>query len=140
MPDTPTAPSAEEIGAAIALLRGIPGVTEQHTLEDIAEISTPLVQLAHSLAEWLNDHHSRPDAGQIASVLDTLATEHGLHITTDPGDLLGYLYYVKDAETRQWYPKPDRTWMADGLDNARRYGAPGARLAAVYLLPEGGQA
>lgn len=138
MPDTTTA-TAEDIGAAIALLRTIPGVTEQHTLDDIAEISTPLVQLAHSLTEWINDHHSRPDTGQIASVLDHLAAEHGLRITTDPdrGEVIKLALVRQDPDDGLWrvstYLRPDEQIPTELI-------ADGLRVATMHLLPEGGQA
>lgn len=129
MPDTTTA-TAEDIGAAIALLRTIPGVTEQHTLDDIAEISTPLVQLAHSLTEWINDHHSRPDTGQIASVLDHLAAEHG-------GEVIKLALVRQDPDDGLWrvstYLRPDEQIPTELI-------ADGLRVATMHLLPEGGQA
>ncbi|NEW49370.1 hypothetical protein GV792_04840 [Nocardia cyriacigeorgica] len=137
-----TTPTPDEITAALAVLRAS-GAEGDDTLDAIANRVSPLRRMAFDLRNRIQrtdpDQLSALQVDTIHHLLTSLADAHGLRITTDPGKLLGYLY-VKNAETRQWYPQADRTWMADGLDNARTYGAPDTRLAAVYLLPEGGQA
>lgn len=140
-----TAPGRDEITAALAVLRRIPGVTDGHCLEDIAEISTPLVQLGYELRAWLDTSTQTPDVGQIIGQLTTIAGQHGLHIVddpADPGEPIGYISLVpRDGHYgRGWRQSSDHLWRTDQLDEAETYArASGETIAGVHLLREGGQ-
>lgn len=135
-------PTPDEITTALNTLLRVPGVDGGHSLNAVAEIASPLVQMARELRVWLHGSTQKPDLGQLASQLETFAARHGLRITTDPdpGELIGYDVarhdgdeWVVDGEDGHWSP------TAEGLARARMH-SPDSRVAALYLLPEGGQA
>lgn len=137
-----TAPTPDEITAALELLHRVPGVDGGHSLDAVAEIASPIVQMARELREWLKISRHTPDLGQLASQLESIAPRHGLRITTDPapGELVGY-YAVAPADEQmhvKWIARHlSPGTLADAAEAARdRFDS---RVAAMHLLPEGQQ-
>ena len=132
-------PTPEEIRGAIELLLSVPGVTDGHCLEDIVEISSPLVQMTTELIDMFR-RNGVPDLGRLASMIEDTAKRHGLRITADPtpGELVGYVVTEnKHTEVTQY-----STYGTTELDAARARAAKsyGTAVAALHVLPEGGQA
>lgn len=140
-------PTPDEITAALDTLRRIPDIDDQATLGAIERSNYPLRWMARDLhAQLAVDFPEHP--GALAIALSASAARHGLCITADPepGELIQY---------RVLHPTPFKptTWdlsrtqhahkyepTSEGLADAERDIAPGQRIAAVYLLPEGGKA
>ncbi|WP_446224950.1 hypothetical protein ACTWPB_07485 [Nocardia sp. IBHARD005] len=135
-----TTPTPEEITAARELLLRVPGVDGGHSLNAVAEIASPLVQMARELRTWLQSSTRTPDLGQLASQLESVAARHGLRITTDhepapPGSLIGYTH-VRACGGDWVIATPARLYSSNVVRAER---PTGLRTVALYLLPEGGR-
>ncbi|MFD4444901.1 hypothetical protein ACFWPK_34515, partial [Nocardia sp. NPDC058519] len=91
------------------------------------------------LNDWLQVADSAADT--LAVKITELAARHGLRITTDPGELVGYYVVAPDRynEGVKWNALHQ---IPGTLAEARETspGTPGRRIAVMYLLPEGGKA
>lgn len=136
-----TAPTPDEITAALAVLRAVPGVTEAHSLKGIAQIASPYEQLAREICSRWQDDPPHSDRAWVE--LAEAAHRHGLCITTDPGELVGYTSVYPPALAEGWEHDEVHVWGRNELDAAREFATArtpqGQRLAAVHLLPEGAE-
>lgn len=80
MPDQ--TPTPDEIAAARELLLRAPGVDGTTTLDEVAEIATPIRQFTRAVLAWFGE--DRIGDAEVQEQLIALATCHGLRITTDP--------------------------------------------------------
>lgn len=132
-------PTPEEITAARELLLRVPGVKPDSRLSAIAEIASPLVQMAVELRTRIDRWHETPDVGRLLSTLETIAASHGLRITTDPGELVGYAEVQPRPQDPGWYIAHAGSWQPDERPERNDLN-PGARVVALYLPPDGSQA
>lgn len=136
-----TIPTPAEIAEALDTLRRVPGVTDSHCLEEIVEISSPIVQMTQELIDAFR-RHGVPGLGRLASMLEDTAKRHGLRITTDPGDIVGYAEVGPRCNGEPGYSLVDEvgTWQPGDLDMAwADVAATGHLLVALHLVPKGGQ-
>ncbi|MFD6400763.1 hypothetical protein [Nocardia sp. NPDC060249] len=141
-----SAPRPDEITTALDTLRRVPGVADDTRLSRVPELASPLIQFGIELRRWIS-RGVTPDVGQLISTLETMAAAHGLRITTDPelGELIHYqVLHPGPFNPPEW--KISRTQHAveypptlKGLADIESHIDFGERIAAVYLLPEGGQ-
>ncbi|MBF6416927.1 hypothetical protein [Nocardia cyriacigeorgica] len=80
MPDQ--TPTPDEITAARELLLRAPGVDGTTTLDEVAEIATPIRQFTRAVLAWFGE--DRIGDAEVQEQLITLAARHGLRITTNP--------------------------------------------------------
>ncbi len=141
-------PTPDEITAAIELLRRASGVTDRHTLNDIERLNSPI----HRMAEHLHSFWTAsapPNAAIVEEHIRVAAARHGLRITTDPasGELIQYRLVLRAANGWILHDEGSSyTASPGGLGAARVDCAEAAdvegccpRIAALHLLPEGGQ-
>ncbi len=140
-------PTPDEITAALAVLRRMPGLCDNDTLGAYARANTPHRRMATDLLAWWNS--PRSSAHDLEQELADSAARHGLRITTDPdpGELIQYRL-VRAAANGWLLQDPGTSYepSAGGLSAARAdratFDNPFAvtpKLAALYLVPEGGQ-
>ncbi|MGV9742830.1 hypothetical protein [Nocardia farcinica] len=136
-------PTHDEIAAALDVLRRVPGVDERSCLHDIAVDIRPDRLMARDVRAWAirkgTDLALMADP-EIADDLDEIAARHGLRITQDPGELVGYSY-VQPSEFGPGWCLIDNagTWQPDDLDLAEEQAEGVQRVAALYLPARDGQ-
>jgi hypothetical protein len=148
---TPTpdeTPTVEQVAEALAVIRRIPGVVDTVTIGAVEQANRPVYRVARALWRFLDaepELDSVPSTSMIQIVLEGAIERHGLHITTDPaapGELVGYTSVYPPALTDGWEHDEVHVWGRHDLDAAREFATArtpeGQRVAAVYLLPEGG--
>lgn len=133
-PTPDTIPSFDEAAAALAVLRRLPDINGTATLDGIARAIHPLRLLAADLLDWLSGEV--PDSVmEMERELTERAASQGLHITTDPGEPIGYAV----TENGNSELARHRIYQADELDDARALADRQSGIV-VALLPEGGKA
>ncbi|MFI7527521.1 hypothetical protein [Nocardia salmonicida] len=140
-----TTPTPGEIAAALDVLRRVPGVGGRSCLHDIAVDIRPDRLMARDVRAWAirkgTDLALMADP-EIADDLDEIAARHGLRITCDPGDIVGYAEVGPRRNGEPGYSLVDEvgTWQPDDLDMAwADVAATGHLLVALHLVPKGGQ-
>ncbi|MGS2805365.1 hypothetical protein [Nocardia sp. MW-W600-9] len=131
-----TAPTPEEVTAALAILRRIPEINEHATLGAIERTNTPLRWMARELNEIWSENGLPVWPGNIAAELETVAARHGLRIAADLGEPIGYAIVENDNTEVASY----RVYSRADLEEARANAAKRRGGVVVALLPEGGQA
>lgn len=141
-----TTPTPAKFAEAVDLLLSAPGVTTAHTLADITAMLAPPALLAAALKALLverdvdiRDAHFM----DVATLLSDLAASQGLRITTDPGELVGHTAVVPINSDGGWMLDHGAgTYGSDDLDSIQSLVSRSdhQRVAALYLLPEGGKA
>lgn len=133
-------PTHDEITAAIMLLQSVPGIRGTDTLDQIERSNTPVRRMAADLRGWWTKSMS-PNAVDLEIELRAAADRHGLRITTDPelGELIGHYCVEPDDRNKLPWTTTHRIpgTIAEATEAAAQYGR--RRIAALYLLPEGGQ-
>ncbi len=136
-----TIPTPDEITAALDVLRRVPGVDERSCLHDIGVDIRPDRLMARDVRAWAirmgTDIALMADP-EIADELDEIAASHGLRITRDPGDLVGYTLARPCEDSPGWVVSNSGSWQPNDLGLAIAAALSHERVVAVRLLPEGG--
>lgn len=133
-----TPPTFDDVADALAVLRRVPGVTDDTRLGSVPQISPPLFQLARDLhAQWSTNFPELP--GIFAIALHAAAGRHGLQITADLGEPVGYTTLRPEGDRWRQPEQLGRATARDEYLGYARDAGDGSRAAVVYLLPEGGQ-
>lgn len=130
-------PTPAEITEALAVLRAVPGVRDIDSLGVIERKNAPI----WCMTRELNELTRAPDLTPV--VLAEIAARHGLRITTDPGELVGYTAVVPINSDGGWMLDHGvGTYGSDDLDSIRSLVSRSGHqcVVALRLLPEGGKA
>lgn len=143
-----TIPTPDEITAALAVLRRMPGMCDNDTLGAYARANDPILRMARDLL-----HATADNPYDIADNLVAIAARHGLRITTDPdpdpGKADGYRLMRPIDNGSAWAPSmhgascylPNSAGLASAYEDCALFSTASnpLRVAAFRLLPEGGQ-
>lgn len=149
-----TIPTPAEITAILATLRRIPGMNDATTIGEIEYANTPEYRTTRALRRYLEeetnlDPDDIPSTRDLELALGRALAAHGLRITADPapGELIQYRLVRQAANGHVMHDAsvsyvPDQGGLNAAREDCAKYADPKGccpRIAAVYLLPEGGQ-
>lgn len=143
-------PSPADITDAIMLLQSLPGTRGTDTLDQIEFANSPRGRMARTLISWINNPNidlATFTAKDMADTLNKFAATQGLYITTDPGELIQYRLARQAANGHVLHDAsvsyaPDQGGLNAAREDCAKYADPEGccpRIAALYLLPEGGK-